>query len=76
VPVGEDGETLLPLADMAEARLVLTDELIAESLRRGKAADRAASQEPEQDNEVSPLHRDNGKGKVAGGRFTPRAKEN
>ena len=29
---------LLPIADMAEARLVLTDALVAESLRRGKAA--------------------------------------
>ena len=29
---------LLPIADMAEARLVLTDDLIRESLRRGKAA--------------------------------------
>ena len=31
-------ETLLPIDDMSEARLVLTDALIAESLRRGKAA--------------------------------------
>ena len=35
-------ETLLPIDDMAEARLVLTDELVAEALRRGKAAERAA----------------------------------
>jgi ribosome maturation factor RimP len=35
-------ETLLPIDDMTEARLVLTDALIAESLRRGKAAARAA----------------------------------
>ena len=35
-------ETSLPIDDMAEARLVLTDELIAEALRRGKAAERAA----------------------------------
>jgi ribosome maturation factor RimP len=33
---GEAPEVLLPIADMAEARLVLTDALIAESLRRGK----------------------------------------
>lgn len=32
----------LPMAEMAEARLVLTDALIAESLKRGKAAERAA----------------------------------
>jgi len=35
-------ETVIPIDDMAEARLVLTDALIAESLRRGKAAARAA----------------------------------
>jgi ribosome maturation factor RimP len=39
---GEPDEVLLPIADMAEARLVLTDALIAESLRRGKAAERGA----------------------------------
>jgi ribosome maturation factor RimP len=38
----ESGEVLLPIADMAEAKLVLTDALIAESLRRGKAAGRVA----------------------------------
>jgi ribosome maturation factor RimP len=41
-PAGEPGDLLLPIEDMAEARLVLTDELIAESLKRGKAAERAA----------------------------------
>jgi ribosome maturation factor RimP len=35
---GEAADVTLPIADMAEARLVLTDELIRESLRRGKAA--------------------------------------
>ena len=34
---GEPADVLLPIADMAEARLVLTDELVRESLRRGKA---------------------------------------
>ena len=38
VPAGENAEAVLPIADMAEARLVLSDALIAESLRRGKAA--------------------------------------
>ncbi len=38
---GENAEVLLPIEDMAEARLVLTDALIAESLRRGKLAERA-----------------------------------
>ncbi|ARP99236.1 ribosome maturation factor RimP [Pseudorhodoplanes sinuspersici] len=35
-------EVLLPIEDMAEAKLVLTDELIAEALRKGKAAEREA----------------------------------
>jgi ribosome maturation factor RimP len=44
---GESEEVLLPIADMAEARLVLTDALIAEALKRSKlkrskAVDRAA----------------------------------
>ena len=35
---------------MAEAKLVLTDALIAEALKRSKAAEREASQEVVQDN--------------------------
>jgi ribosome maturation factor RimP len=37
---GEDSDVLLTMEDIAEARLVLTDELIAESMRRGKSAER------------------------------------
>ena len=44
---GEDGEVILPIEDMSEAKLVLTDALIAESLRRGKAAEREARQQPD-----------------------------
>jgi ribosome maturation factor RimP len=39
-PEGEDVDVLLALEDLGEAKLVLTDELIAESMRRGKAAER------------------------------------
>ncbi len=39
---GEAAEVVLPIDEMAEAKLVLTDELIAESLRRGKAQQREA----------------------------------
>jgi ribosome maturation factor RimP len=39
-PAGEDTAVLLTMEDIADARLVLTDELIAESMRRGKAAER------------------------------------
>ena len=35
-------EVLLPIEDMAEAKLVLTDELIAEALRKDKEAERQA----------------------------------
>jgi ribosome maturation factor RimP len=37
---GEDADVMLTMEDIAEARLVLTDELIEESMRRGKAAER------------------------------------
>jgi ribosome maturation factor RimP len=39
---GEAQTVRLPVGDMLEARLVLTDALIAESLKRGKNAERAA----------------------------------
>jgi len=39
-------ETLIPIDDMIEARLVLTDALIAESLRRGKAAQKTIEAQP------------------------------
>jgi len=41
---GEDAEVLLAMEDIGEARLVLTDALIEEALRKGKAAERAARQ--------------------------------
>jgi len=47
---GDEAEVLLPIGDMTEARLVLTDALVAESLRRGKkAAERNALQPDPQD---------------------------
>jgi ribosome maturation factor RimP len=39
-PAGEPADVMLPIDEMAEAKLILTDELIAESLRRGKQAER------------------------------------
>jgi ribosome maturation factor RimP len=45
VKEGEEKTVLLPVADMAEARLVLTDALIEETLKRGKDADRLAAQD-------------------------------
>ena len=39
---GGAAEILLPIEEMSEAKLALTDELVIEALRRGKAAERAA----------------------------------
>jgi ribosome maturation factor RimP len=41
---GEEPAMLLVMEDIADARLVLTDELIAESMRRGKLAERELKQ--------------------------------
>lgn len=40
IKAGDAADVLLTTGDIAEARLVLTDELIAESMRRGKAEER------------------------------------
>jgi ribosome maturation factor RimP len=53
---GEDPLALLPVSDMAEAHLVLTDALIEEALRRGKAALREDATETE-DSEAAPPRR-------------------
>jgi ribosome maturation factor RimP len=42
VASGEDSDVLLTIEEMAEAKLVLTNELVAQSLKRGKDAERAA----------------------------------
>jgi ribosome maturation factor RimP len=39
----EPADVLLPMSDMTEAKLVITDALVAESLRRGKQADRGGA---------------------------------
>jgi ribosome maturation factor RimP len=58
----EDKIVLLPVAEMAEARLVLTDALIDEALRRGKAAGRdAAFDGSEMDVEDDEPERPNGR---------------
>ena len=48
----EDAEFTIPLAGIKEARLVLTDELIAEALKRDKAL--RAANGIEEDGEISP----------------------
>jgi ribosome maturation factor RimP len=42
VPEGEDAEVLLPIEDMSDAKLVLTDDLVRQTLRNEKAAKRDA----------------------------------
>jgi ribosome maturation factor RimP len=42
VAEGEEADVLLPIGEMGEAKLVLTDELVTEALRREKAAKREA----------------------------------
>ena len=44
-PADEPAEVVLPIEDMAEARLVLTDALIAESLRRSKGNSSPAAED-------------------------------
>jgi ribosome maturation factor RimP len=44
IPADEDADVLLVMEDISDARLVLTDELIAESMRRGKQAERELKQ--------------------------------
>ncbi len=39
---GEEADVLLPIEEMSEAKLVLTDDLVAQALRREKAAKREA----------------------------------
>jgi ribosome maturation factor RimP len=54
---GESADVLVPIAEMAEARLVLTDELITESLRRGKAAAERRGAEPAGHDETQAAYR-------------------
>jgi len=56
---GEEPCVLLPIEEMAEAKLVLTNELVAQSLKRGKEAERAAAAAG--DDEPKDFRRANGK---------------
>jgi ribosome maturation factor RimP len=64
VKEGEEPTILLPLEDMAEARLVLTDELISEALRRGKAGE-ALDEEDSDPEEPAPQAPRRGPGRFA-----------
>jgi ribosome maturation factor RimP len=56
---GEDPNVLLPIEEMGEAKLVLTSELVAQSLKRGKEAERAAA--AARDGETENFRRASGK---------------
>jgi ribosome maturation factor RimP len=58
----ENAEVLLPIEDMAEARLLLTDALIAESLRRSKHGDRDAAAGSNGDHAPQPRRQDKRQG--------------
>jgi len=55
----ENPDVLLPIEEMAEAKLVLTNELVAQSLKRGKEAERAAA--AARDGETKDFRRASGK---------------
>ncbi|HRE22110.1 MAG TPA: ribosome maturation factor RimP [Rhabdaerophilum sp.] len=54
VPEGEEQRRQLDMRDISEARLVLTDAVIEESLRRGKEALRAAGLDEDEEDEAAP----------------------
>ena len=49
---GEEAEVLLPIEEMSEAKLVLTDDLVAQALRREKAAKRDAREARKEERRV------------------------
>ncbi len=53
---GEATDVLLPIEDMEEAKLVLTDALVAEALRKSKLAERGAQAAAEDDETPSAAH--------------------
>jgi len=60
---GEEREVLLPIRDMAEARIVLSDTVIAQSLKRGKTQQKGPARGEDTPPEVHPeAQNDNGAG--------------
>jgi ribosome maturation factor RimP len=57
----EPSDVRLPVSDIGEARLVLTEALIRDSLRAGKAALDAAVPRPDKDDEEEPVRRGPGR---------------
>ena len=57
-PAGEDPDVDLPAADIGEAKLVLTDALITEALRRAKAAERGLDEDELEDEDEAEAEAD------------------
>lgn len=68
---GENADVRLRIEDMSEAKLVLTDALIAESLRRGKALEKAAREALEADKQNHRAHRAHPRADNRPDRFRP-----
>ena len=66
----ETAEVLLPISEMTEARVILSDSLLSESLKRGKAAQRMAP--PSQDDDATQTQDDERKGARAPSRASTR----
>lgn len=60
VKEGEDRMVHLPLNDLGEARLILTDELVRESLRRGSALIQGVDKDDVDEDDVPETINDNG----------------
>ena len=64
---GEEAEMLLPIEEMSEAKLVLTDDLVAQALRREKAAKREAREARKKERRVERQSRHRPQGPAARG---------
>jgi ribosome maturation factor RimP len=63
----EEAEILLPIEEMSEAKLVLTDDLVAQALRREKAAKREAREARKEERRVERQSRHRPQGPAARG---------
>ena len=67
---GEPDEVLLPIEEMADAKIMLSDDVITQSLRRGKAAEREA-RKGRHERHPRDEHHHNGLGQTPGQQFSP-----
>jgi ribosome maturation factor RimP len=67
---GEEREVLLPIGEMAEARIVLSDAVIAQSLKRGKTQQKRAARDDDAPEDHPDAQNDNGAGSARPSRPT------